>query len=479
MKTLEVESLHSGIEEILEKLNSQKEQVKQIEASVEGIITLNDSLKGQGGQSIRSFYQDCHQPFLLFYQDVMNEYVSSLKNVKSTLHSFEPSHNGFISQSFLQGDLCSGLNKTKEITADLTNEANMTIASVQDIVSLPKLRDNDVINQVNEAKKNVDQTVEKLHHFDNQQSQSLNNVEQDIQIMNTYVQQIQTMFNNGSLSVATYSPNSLYSIPPDQEMGAANPFSSFASHPRVTSNGVEATDTNGLNMQWDPTPTLGVNFDQWKDQPINAGANLGIAVTTAYGAAKRVNLARKGFGITKTYRTTAQGVRKPVVKIDKPELGGFKKKTYSGTNVTNHPKLNKLIDPMASVKDSFKWASNKLGYLGVGVTVTGDIVHGVQNNQSGSEIAGNVVGDVAIAGASIAASAAAGAKVGAIAGTFGGPVGVAVGATVGAIVGIGVTTLLSDVKFMDVDGDGKSDSVGDAIKKGTKGIIDKVGSWFK
>jgi hypothetical protein len=31
---------------------------------------------------------------------------------------------------------------------------------------------------------------------------------------------------------------------------------------------------------------------------------------------------------------------------------------------------------------------------------------------------------------------------------------------------------------MDVDNDGKSDSVGDAIKKGTTALIDKVGSWF-
>ena len=31
---------------------------------------------------------------------------------------------------------------------------------------------------------------------------------------------------------------------------------------------------------------------------------------------------------------------------------------------------------------------------------------------------------------------------------------------------------------MDVDNDGERDSVGDAIKKGTKGLIDNVSSWF-
>jgi len=31
---------------------------------------------------------------------------------------------------------------------------------------------------------------------------------------------------------------------------------------------------------------------------------------------------------------------------------------------------------------------------------------------------------------------------------------------------------------MDIDNDGEADSIGDAIKQGTKGIINKVSSWF-
>jgi hypothetical protein len=32
---------------------------------------------------------------------------------------------------------------------------------------------------------------------------------------------------------------------------------------------------------------------------------------------------------------------------------------------------------------------------------------------------------------------------------------------------------------MDVNNDGKNDSIGDAIKIGTTGMIDSVSSWFK
>lgn len=82
-----------------------------------------------------------------------------------------------------------------------------------------------------------------------------------------------------------------------------------------------------------------------------------------------------------------------------------------------------------------------------------------------------VTGDVAVSGAS--------AYVGAQFGAMGGPLGVAAGALLGAGAGILTTTFLSDFKFMDVDNDGEQDSIGDAIKKGAKSLIDEVGSWFK
>ena len=62
---------------------------------------------------------------------------------------------------------------------------------------------------------------------------------------------------------------------------------------------------------------------------------------------------------------------------------------------------------------------------------------------------------------------------------FFGVFGVAVSAGVGLVAGVVSTYLLCEFKIMDVDNDGERDSVGDAIKKGTKGLIDNVSSWFK
>ncbi|MFC4025270.1 LXG domain-containing protein [Oceanobacillus longus] len=480
MKTLDVMSLESGIERIVAKLDQQKEQMSEIESAIGHFISQDSSFKGKGGQSIRAFYQDAHQTFLAFYQQMIGTYASTLKNIKNELQLLEPAQNGVIQEGFLQQDVENGLNQARDMVIELTNESNQAIQRVQDIISLPQLKDDTFLQQVNFARQQKDQTVEKLIEFDQSQSSSLDPIDQDIQMMNQYIQQIHGLFSSGRIAIDTYQPNTGYNPHVATNRGAMDPYDALMNHPRFVENGVEASDTvNGYRPEWDPTPTLGVNFDQWREQPVNAATNLGMFAATAYGASKNVNLARQGYGVTRTNYTTAQGDRRVRVNVDRPELNNIKKRTYSGANATNYTKLYKQVDPLTNVKESFKFASNKIGYIGVGTTVVGDIVHGIQRNDSATEIAGNVTGDVAVAGVSIAGSAYAGAKAGALAGTFiGGPVGVAVGAVVGAAAGIVVTTLLSDMKFMDVDNDGKSDSIGDAIKKGTTGIMNKIGSWF-
>ncbi|MDL4842647.1 LXG domain-containing protein [Aquibacillus rhizosphaerae] len=475
MKTLDVSSLESGVEQILVKLSQQKEQINDMQAAVNNLISQEDTFKGKGGQSIRNFYQDAHQSFMDFFQQVMSNYESVINKITHELQGLESDSNGVIKEGFLQHDVENGLNKARDIVIDLTNESNQTIQTVSDIVSLPKLQDSSFLQQTHKARLHKDETVENLNLFDHTQNAALTPIQDDVQIMNQYIREIQGLFTSGSISIGTYQPNVCYNPNNTQYVQNDNPYAELVNNPRFVSNGVEASDTANGETVWDPTPTLGINIDQWREQPVNAAANLGVIGATAYGASKSVNLARQGFGVTKTHYTTAQGQRRVRLLVDKPELNNINKKTYSGANATNYTKVYKLVDPMTSVKQSFKWAGNRLGYIGVGTTVVGDIAHGIENEQSGSEIAGNVTGDVAVAGASIASSAYAGALVG---GAIGGPVGIAVGAAVGALAGIAVSTILSDIKFMDVDNDGKSDSIGDAIKKGTTGIINKIGSWF-
>lgn len=209
MKVLEVGSLHSGIDEFLDKIGTQKEQMNQIKEAVTNLIALEDSLKGAGGNAIRGFYEECHKPFLLFYENFLVEYEQTLHTIKSSLTGLEPSNNGFIRQSFLEQELNNGLNHTKSVTMELTDEANRVMDSVSDIVALPHLQDQSFLESAEEAKKEKDRTIERLLEFDLQQTKNLDTVEQDIESMNQYITHIASLFKSGDLQVGDYKTGQL------------------------------------------------------------------------------------------------------------------------------------------------------------------------------------------------------------------------------------------------------------------------------
>lgn len=151
MKVLDVEALHKGIDATIEKLISLQDQMKQVENDVKGLVALDDSFKGEGGQAIRSYYQESHEPFLAFSQEFFTHYQNTLKTMKSNLYSLEPASNGLIRQSFLENELEQGLQRTKESTIGLTNEANAVMNSVKDIISLPRLDDGEFLQGVIQA----------------------------------------------------------------------------------------------------------------------------------------------------------------------------------------------------------------------------------------------------------------------------------------------------------------------------------------
>ncbi|PAD56819.1 transposase, partial [Bacillus sonorensis] len=67
-KTLDVQALHDAIDHTLKQLKKQSDEMAKVKKSVEAITSLDDALKGKGGDAIRAFYEECHTPFLKFYE---------------------------------------------------------------------------------------------------------------------------------------------------------------------------------------------------------------------------------------------------------------------------------------------------------------------------------------------------------------------------------------------------------------------------
>ncbi|MDU0073173.1 MULTISPECIES: T7SS effector LXG polymorphic toxin [Bacillus] len=221
MKTLDVHALHHAIDQTLERLKKQSEEISNLKKSVDGITALDDALKGKGGDAIRAFYEECHTPFLRFYESFVEEYESSLKKVKNALNSLEPNHNGYISQAFLDHDLEQGLNAADRKTKHLVSKANATIAKVRHIADLPELDDSDFHEQNQKAKKEISSTLEKLHAFDREQTNALKTAEQDLETMHKYIRQLEKMYTGPKIEITGYKKGSI--LKPDENTNINGP----------------------------------------------------------------------------------------------------------------------------------------------------------------------------------------------------------------------------------------------------------------
>ncbi|WMT18244.1 LXG domain-containing protein [Parageobacillus toebii] len=204
MKLLDVQGLHEAIDEITSELHRKNAQMKNIRQSIQQFVSLEDSLKGKGGEAIRNYYEDVHITFLAYWEMFSEEFEAVLKQIKMELQTLEPAHNGFISQSFLTNELEHGLQNIKNVTAQLTDDANRIIDSVQDIVSLPRIHDDHVQHHVKEAQEYRDTVMERLWDFDQQQTAALDPIQEMIGNMYLFVQKTKSYFESTKKSIATY-----------------------------------------------------------------------------------------------------------------------------------------------------------------------------------------------------------------------------------------------------------------------------------
>lgn len=221
MKVLDVDELHQGIDAILVKLQSMNEQIQQVHRDVEGIISLKESFKGKGGQAIRSYYEQCHVPLLTFFEGFLMQYSETLQRTKQHLQALEPSYKGFIRQNYLENELEQGLQNADNVTRDLTDEANGIIQSVSDIVFLPRLEDDEFALHVRQAKQQKQETIERLNEFDQQQTQALTHVRQELEKMHQYVQKIQSMFTSGEINISNFKIDQLDDVKAYQNIKTA------------------------------------------------------------------------------------------------------------------------------------------------------------------------------------------------------------------------------------------------------------------
>ena len=210
MKTLDAFALINGIDQTLNTLKQQSQQISSIEKQIQQIISLDGALKGEAGQAIRSFYTECHIPFLQFFQVVIEEYSSALKQTKQALHALESNQHGFISQAFIEHELDSGLKKAERAISDIVSDVNQAIGRVSHIVHLPHVDESAFQQSYQKAWLETSRTIGLLHAFDREQTSAMNETTSALQTMKQYINTLSTMFTGPKIEITSYQKGSIF-----------------------------------------------------------------------------------------------------------------------------------------------------------------------------------------------------------------------------------------------------------------------------
>lgn len=227
MKTLDVHALHEGIQHTIEKLDKQKQQLEKLEKSVEHLAGMKDALKGKGGDAIRTFYEECHKPFLLFFGMFIDEYKKVLKQTQHAISSVESDSHGMIAEAFLSHDARHGVKHAREVTEQLTDAVNRQTSAIDHIVSLPTVNDSFFRMETEQAERLISDTLNKLFQFDGQQTNALETAKSDFQTMKKYIDQLETMYTGPRIEITGYKSGSILKSQEEeninQTFGAINP----------------------------------------------------------------------------------------------------------------------------------------------------------------------------------------------------------------------------------------------------------------
>ncbi|WP_144473436.1 T7SS effector LXG polymorphic toxin [Bacillus pumilus] len=210
MKTLDAFALINGIDQTLNTLKQQSQQISSIEKQIQQIISLDGALKGEAGQGIRSFYTECHIPFLQFFQVVIEEYSTALKNTKQALHALESNQNGFISQAFIENELDQGLKKAERTISEIVSEVNHAIGRIGHIVHLPNVDESTFQQNYQKAWLNTSRTIGLLHAFDREQTSALQETKSSLQTMKQYINTLSAMFTGPKIDITSYQKGSIF-----------------------------------------------------------------------------------------------------------------------------------------------------------------------------------------------------------------------------------------------------------------------------
>ncbi|MDQ0230661.1 LXG domain-containing protein [Metabacillus malikii] len=509
MKTLDAKALHTGIAGLKKNIQSQMEQVKQLESAVGDFSSMRNAFQGQGGTAIRHFYDDWHATILSYYQHMLKEFERVLGDVDKACTDFESDEAGFIRQSFLEAEVTQGVNKAKNFTTELVDDVNAALDNVSDIIYVSRLDDTRFHATVQRATRKITETIEDLGTFDSTQTNALNSVEDDLQLFKKSIDEIKSMFTSGKLTVSNFQPLSLKNatefshLKKDLATKRVMALGDALTSPFDFINGkLSVGDTMIAGYQaavsfrtLKAAGKLKINYLGQKPtlwQKVKGNYRFSVGMDPSWTSkSKHSNKQAKWLLNFSRAPQPANPLMKPLHSFVKSyqspshlykHVVGFPKnanvltgKEFMKMNQERMSAGVKEVMGKTVTKSGLVNVGKRIPLIGTGVSIIangGEFFSKENENKSNAEKTGRMLGGVAADIGSIAI----GAKIGATIGSVGGPVGILVGGAVGAFAG-GLASSKVGKVAKDIGG-----KIGKGINDFTKNVGNKlkksIVSWF-
>ncbi|KOO43019.1 LXG domain-containing protein [Priestia koreensis] len=475
MKTLQNESLISGIEATLKTIKLSRIQLKTVAKSIQAIIGLEDELKGSGGNSIRAFYQECHGTFLVMYEALLATYESNLTELKSAVKGFESDESGVVVEGFLHTDLQNGLKKMDQKIDAFAEEVSTSIAKISEILSLSVPDQTEFHSEMNACVKKITKTIEDLHTLDSEQTNALGGTSNDATALLKHINVLKNGFTGGSSTITTY----LTKTKKQEDKQESEPISGAKNELRN-----QLMETDAMKKLKDTKAFL-------EDIPLSDNDMVSLDLLAPIGSiGNSMGLSMDMKDMKEAWQQKNMGVRvkkstyinprtdKKTVsyKIKQGRHLEIKGKKYDKTYIDSQRKRGTLknlkvaqyVDALEGAKASLKTGP---AWLTVGVTTGLDMKENIQNGESAERIVGDAVVDI---GMGAAGMAIAGAATALAVGTVGAPL--LVGAGVGFVAATAFTYFTEGLKAkVGKEKKSLSDLAKDGVCKGLK----TISSWWK
>lgn len=508
-------SLNSWIRTVDTYLSSQHEEMMNLKTKLKEISDLGYNLTGQGGTAIKLFYHEAHIPLIQFYQVLVAEVRDFFQKYEAAFRNLDSAETTYIESNFLENELRNTLKQFRNKVTSMTDQTNDVMNQVSDIVSLPKINDNEVLSGIEQSITKAQNTSVQLQQLDYRHLQVVQILNQDVIHLRTYISKLSSLVSSENFNVSDFKSGDLnkYSwyhnlktamaakenIPGElrkellkeklnEKLDVITNFFSKINQALTFSDNVMTTLKAGFAAAFGATgfltdnPLLKVNIKPGNKFTLTAGNSWKASSRYSNPIANAIHKIQKAPAPTNFFGRQLSNFLK---SYDNPSsvmkhFLGFKKNVTSAVRAdtlsqytTARAKYGtkELLSDLTA-KAGFSKVSKAIPFVGSGVVIASNFSEITKPENADKTMTDRVArfsaGTVMDLGA-----AAAGAKIGGTLGAALGPVGIVAGGAVGAVAG---TILSSKLKEPVTDIVGKTVN---KIEEGVGKAFKSIGSWFK